>query len=515
MENIGYRWLQDAFNLSVVQPLAIESRIGKTRTTVIGIDAVRHETYPEPYRPGVTLPEQLTFALRYEGIHLEFLSRLFSLPAVRQELEAWARHEPTGAYSRRACFLCEWLHPGTPLNVPSVFQGNYVDALNPDEFVVGAAVNNSRWRVRDNLPGSVDYCPIIRRTDLVKRAEAYDIREKIAELEADFGVDLLLRSAVWLTVKESRASFQIEREQDKDDRVRRFASVMESECGMHDDPLAAESLATLQKGILGEAALRYGPRMSPVYVGHDAHYRAVVDYVAPHWNQTQGLLSGLAHFMERTRGVSPITRAAVVSFGFVYIHPMADGNGRISRFLINDILRRDNVVPKPIILPVSATIAESAVSRAGYDTILERFSKPLMSSYAEDYRFDKPVVGDDGVEYNFLFTKYGEALPAWRYQDLTAHVEYLAEIIDLTLTHEMHKEASFLRANDSARAGIKSFLEAPDNDLDAIIRSVRQNNHALSNSLLKRYPVLAGPMGERVVSTIVEAFEDVAFQPSR
>ncbi|MFX8891548.1 Fic family protein, partial [Acinetobacter baumannii] len=76
-------------------------------------------------------------------------------------------------------------------------------------------------------------------------------------------------------------------------------------------------------------------------------YQAVVDYIAPHWEQTNSLLSGLAHFLERSQGKSSIVRAAVASFGFVYIHPMADGNGRISRFLINDILRRDGLVPTP------------------------------------------------------------------------------------------------------------------------------------------------------------------------
>lgn len=508
MSSIGYRWLQQTFKLPVVQPFAIESRIGGSRTTVL-VEGVRHETYPEPYRPSDTLAEHLSFALRYEGIHLELLSRLFAISEVRDALEAWARSEPTGAYSRRACFFSEWLYPAAPLNVPSVTQGNYVDALDPDEFIVGAPVKNKRWRVRDNLSGSVDYCPVIRRTALVRKAEAYDIGAKIADLEADFGVDLLLRSTVWLTAKESRASFQIEREQDKEDRVRRFAAVMERECGAHDDPLAVDALATLQQGILGQAALRYGLRRSPVYVGHDVQYRPVVDYVGPHWDQTVPLLSGLRQFMARTHGASPVVRAAAVSFGFVYIHPMADGNGRISRFLINDVLRRDGVVPKPIILPVSATIAESAVSRAGYDKVLEHFSRPLMAVYADDYHFGKSVVGEDGVEYNFVFTKYAEALPAWRYQDLTTHVEYLAEIIDHTLTHEMHKEASFLRANDMARGKIKAFLEAPDNDLDAIIRSIRQNNYALSNNLLKRYPLLEGPLGQQVITAVTEAFGDV------
>jgi len=52
---------------------------------------------------------------------------------------------------------------------------------------------------------------------------------------------------------------------------------------------------------------------------------------------TNSLLAGLVHFRERIKGTASIVRAAVASFGFVYVLTMADGNGRISRFLINNI----------------------------------------------------------------------------------------------------------------------------------------------------------------------------------
>ncbi len=216
----------------------------------------------------------------------------------------------------------------------------------------------------------------------------------------------------------------------------------------------------------------------------------------------------IAHFLERSQGVSSIIRAAVASFGFVYIHPMADGNGRISRFLINDILRRDGLIPAPTILPVSATIADSTQARAAYAKVLEHFSRPLMRKYADQYYFGEATIAEDGVEYNLYFNAYDDALPAWRYPDLTAHVEYLAKIIDTTLTLEMRKEAHFLKANDQARSAIKQFLEAPDNELDSIIRSIRQNGNALSNQLCKRHPILNENhgIGERIVHVVQQAF---------
>ncbi|MDQ5909270.1 MAG: hypothetical protein QG599_1365 [Pseudomonadota bacterium] len=506
MTSVGYQWLARAFNVAPVQHFPIQSDIGSARSTLREGD-LRREIYPETYRPTATLSAHLTFAFKYEGVHLELLTRLFRLPEVRQALEQWIVQEPTGAYARRAGFLYEWLMPDR-LKVPDVTRGNYVNALDPEQYVVGTAINQPRWRVRDNLPGTRNYCPMIRRIEAVRAAEAFDLPARLAELESDFGMDLIMRSAVWLTVKESRASFLIEHEQDQEDRIRRFAVVMEAECGRHDDPLAPETLTLLQRGILGATALRYGIRRSPVYVGHAIRYQPVVDYIAPHWDQVGALLGGLAGFLERTRGGSPIVRAATAAFGFVYIHPMVDGNGRISRFLINDILRRDGATAPPIILPVSATMANSARDRAAYDQALEQFSRPLMRHYADQYHFGETVMAEDGVEYNLHFAGYDDALPTWRYPDFTAQAVYLAGVIDATLTGEMRNEAGFLRANDRARKAIKAVLEAPDHELDAMIRSIRENGNTLSNHLRKRYPRLAESpeLGERIVQAVAEAF---------
>lgn len=162
--------------------------------------------------------------------------------------------------------------------------------------------------------------------------------------------------------------------------------------------------------------------------------RAVVHYVCPHWEWLSGMLEGLQTFLAHTDAQDAVVRAAVASYGFVFIHPLADGNGRISRFLVNDILRRDGVVPAPFILPVSAAITSSAVRRAEYGRILERYSGPLMSAWRDSVDFSRErVVYADGIESDFVFDAYDEAAPFWRYPDLTEQSEYLFEIIRHTL----------------------------------------------------------------------------------
>lgn len=86
------------------------------------------------------------------------------------------------------------------------------------------------------------------------QAERCDCAAHLQDLEVEFGADILQRSAVWLTIKESRASFAIEHEEQHVDRVRRFASVLESRCGRYENPLSVETLTELQSEILGDLA---------------------------------------------------------------------------------------------------------------------------------------------------------------------------------------------------------------------------------------------------------------------
>jgi hypothetical protein len=162
---IGYRWLGEAYGVDPVQPFRVDSRIAGTRATE-RTDGYVHESYPSALQPADTLQGHLTFALKREGVHLEFLARLFDAVPVG-ELKQWIASEPSGQYARRAGFLYEWL-TGRRLAFPGVSVGNYVDALDEDLYLTASSpANNPRWRVRNNLPGTSDYCPLVFRTDKV------------------------------------------------------------------------------------------------------------------------------------------------------------------------------------------------------------------------------------------------------------------------------------------------------------------------------------------------------------
>lgn len=68
------------------------------------------------------------------------------------------------------------------------------------------SVPNRRWRVRDNLPGTAAFCPIVRKTRDWTTAVAVDVHRLLQDLAAEFAEEGLLRSAVWMTLRESKAS---------------------------------------------------------------------------------------------------------------------------------------------------------------------------------------------------------------------------------------------------------------------------------------------------------------------
>jgi hypothetical protein len=159
--------------------------------------------------------------------------------------------------------------------------------------------------------------------------------------------------------------------------------------------------------------------------------------------------------------------AGVLSFGFVFIHPFLDGNGRIHRFLIHNLLAVHGITPEASIFPVSATMLRK---RSSYDETLESFSAPLMRLID----FDLDADGKLSVS--------GETAAHYRFVDYTHIVERVFDFVNETIEKEMPEEFQFLAAYDATVREIEEVVNLPDRDLDLFVRIALQNKGKLSGS---------------------------------
>ena len=129
----------------------------------------------------------------------------------------------------------------------------------------------------------------------------------------------------------------------------------------------------------------------------------------------------------------PVVIASILSFGFVFLHPFEDGNGRIHRFIIHYILSKTNFTPNHIIFPVSASI----LNRIGdYKNVLESYSHPVLD------HIKWRTTSTHNVEVT------NETIDFYRYFDATNQAEFLYDCVEDTIEHIIPEEVNYLRRFD-------------------------------------------------------------------
>lgn len=154
-----------------------------------------------------------------------------------------------------------------------------------------------------------------------------------------------------------------------------------------------------------------------------------------------------------------------MSFGFVYLHPFTDGNGRLHRFLVHAVLARTGFTPPGLIVPVSAAILRDPT---GYDAALEAFSRPVMQCL--DYTLDP----EGRIEI------HGDTAWLYRYPDLTEQIRRLYGWLALAIDHDLIEELDLLARFDAARARMRAIVQMPDRLEHLFLRLCKQNGWRLS-----------------------------------
>ena len=461
----GYAFLIEQYGLSAL-PNWHTSSVSPTGTLRSTVQDGREESvYPQSYWPGDGTGDHLEFALKYDGVNLGVLSALFDV-VPPEEIATWVSSKPTGKYARKIWFLYEFL-TGRELPLPDLTKGNYTPLLEPDHYYTAAPGRRmQRQRVIDNLLGGKDFCPIIRRTEKLDAMEGIDLRKRCEEVAASYPPELLRRALTYLYNKETKSSFEIEHIKPNASRTEKFIGLLEM--AEHKDFCEKPLLIDVQNRIVDPRFQDSDYRANQNYVGQAVSYqKQVVHYVCPRPSDLPGLMAGLiaAHHVMKEGAVPAIIHAAAISYGFVFMHPFEDGNGRIHRFLIHNILYLRGEIPKGLMFPVSAAMLKNPEL---YDHSLEAFSNPLMRL----------------VEYNLddlgQMTVTDETGPLYRHIDMTAQAEALYDFVKLTIEHELVEELDFLANYDKTKQAMQQIVDMPDRLIDLFIQLCLQNNGRLS-----------------------------------
>ncbi|MBI4357285.1 MAG: Fic family protein [Gammaproteobacteria bacterium] len=461
----GYQELITRFQLDVI-PNWHQSYVATGNFHRVATNgAVTEETYSSKYWPGNTLGDHLEFALKYDGTNLAILSSVFDV-VPQKEFQEYVASKPRGKYARRLWYLYELLIRST-LPINDLKTGGYIDLLDPEQyFTVTPPRPIRRQKINDNLLGGVECCPTIRRTNTLRGFEKADLIERCKKVVATYSPELLKRALSYLYTKETKSSFEIEHIKPNSTRIERFIVMLQ--LAEKENFCEKERLIDLQNHIVDPRFQDSDYRKIQNYVGESvAWQREKVHFACPKPKDLESLMRGLIASHERMDkgGVHPVVHAAAIAYGFVFLHPFEDGNGRIHRFLIHNILARRNFTPQGIMFPVSASMLKDP---SKYDASLEAFSRPLM-----------PLV-EYSLDENGCMTIENDTARWYAYIDMTFQTEALFRFIEHTIDTELVEELSFLAQYDETKKAIQGIVDMPDRKIDLFIRFCFQNNGRLA-----------------------------------
>lgn len=480
--------------LGVVAPVRCPSRVSDQHVSASRRADGVWTVFDKRYWPGDELAGHLEFLLKHEDADLLVLKRIFdALP--QAEIEELVRAAPTATHVRKAWFLYETL-TSRILDVEDAPRVPAIDLLHPKAYFTGKPRLFKRHRVRDNLLGTGRYSPIIRRTAALEQAVALDLAARARDTVGRTGGHLVARAASFLLLDDSRASFQIEGEQPPRNRLERWGRAV-LQAGKN--KLTLDEIVRLHNVLIEDRRFVHaGLRPDGVFLGERDHLGdPLPEFIGARAQDLTGLMAGLLEANDRMRddGLDPVLQAAATAFGFVYVHPFEDGNGRLHRCLIHHVLAERRFTPTNMVFPVSSVMLDRIDD---YRTTLQGHSGPLLP-YIE-WR----LTPERNVEV------LNDTMDLYRYFDCTQAAEFLYACVQRTVDADLPREIDYLRRHDVALQRIMEAVDMPDRVAENLVMFIRQNNGTLSKNRREReFKQLTDDEVQRIERIVADAFEGV------
>jgi Fic family protein len=483
----------------LIQLIENQFKIGLPLPDILAIATEKHQRYDRGlwkvftirHKPNDDIKSHIVFALKYEALDLYILKKIFELTG-KEVVLRMLDEEPTSQYSKRAWFLYEWLLD-EKLDVQDLNRGSYIEIVDATIQFTGQSVNSTRHRVRNNLPGTPDYCPMIRKTE---KLENYIQKNFSKAIETGLGKkdkNLIKRTAAFLLLKDSKASFAIEGEYPPNLRARNWGKAI-GQSGK--TPLTVLEIERLQDIVIGNKKLKYmGIRKGEGFIGeHDRDsFTPMPDHISARAKDLPSLMKGVldTNGILQQAGYDPVLAAATIAFGFVFIHPLSDGNGRIHRYFIHHILTKMGYTKRGMIFPISSAILDRIDE---YQDILEHFSSQRVDL------IEWKETTDHNVEI------LNETIDLYRYFDLTKQAEFLYECVEDTIEKIIPAELNYLEKYDRMTQFVNDHTTLPNTKVDLLIKFLDQNEGKLSK---KKREKQFEELGNKEIRILEEAFQEI------
>jgi hypothetical protein len=423
------------------------------------------KVFTPKHKPEESIYKQLVFALKYEGVNLLVFKKIFKKLTTEGLLEI-LRIEPTGIYSRKIWFLYEWLMNET-LDIPDLTIKKAIPLIDEKLQFAIPGISSPRHRIINNLPGTISYCPLIRKSEKLENYISENYSEKKQAYLSGLRKDVLQRASAFLLLKDSKASFTIEGESPKSKRAARWGQAI-GQAGTKN--LSKEELIRLQQTVIeNDRFIEMGFREKGGFIGeHDrTSGEPIPNHISAKWEDLDQLVSGLLTTNEKllNSSLDAVLTATVIAFGFVFVHPFEDGNGRIHRYLIHHVLAKKRFSQQGIIFPVSSSILDHIDD---YRKVLEAYSHPLL-----DF-----IEWEETEDHNVKVLN--ETLDYYRYFDATKQAEFLYDCVHDTIENIIPIEINYLTNYDEFKRYIDDEFEMPDKLVALLVRFLDQNEGKLS-----------------------------------
>lgn len=488
MAAVGYAFLREHLGLGTL-PIA---RPAMVRPVTRVQDHNGELQVPAHVAPAATSTplEHILFALKHEGTDLQTLAA--ALPLVEpKDLVSTLQRTPTGGYIRKACYLWE-VFTGRKLELGVSPGGPYVPVFDPDLYVTATERTDARWRVKFNGIGSIGpngYCPTVRRTRDLTASLKLTILDRMREFVDKTDWQMLDRALTWAYLHETESSFELEREAPAPDRAQAFVDVLKH---AHDRrPPSEDYLVELQNSVIANPLLREVQyRTEQNWLRGALRGAAGITYVPPPPGLAAQLMNQLLALAARQGdGLDPLVRASLVSFGFVFIHPFMDGNGRLSRFLFHHTLCMEGVLDRGLLLPVSVAIKRN---EQAYLRALQSFSKPARELW------QVRMIDADHYEFNFTGSEV-----CYRYWDATACVEFGLRMAQQALQIDLQQETEFLARFDEAAMSVSARFDLRNNDLVTLVLCAHDQRGRISERRRKQFALTVQPEAFDFIEEVV------------